>query len=159
MNILLEDTTLPSTNTADLRSLRGDALKSAMEKIVKPAVLVYREELQASIGFTRRGIKECINQPFRHFVPKLEMIRDNLELSLRNSVYEGFQETVKGGKEHVKGYHYFRTEIANHPAYFNVELTVQNKLILYTITDSINKKAPIVLSGYAIQCRFERSQY
>jgi hypothetical protein len=104
-------------------------------------------------------MKECINQPFNPYQDKILLLIEGLENSLKEAAYVGFTSNQNHRKQHVVGYHFFKTQIGGKTAYFNIQMTVQNQFFLYSITESIrwklwNKKTPDVLRGDAIQCRF-----
>lgn len=122
----------------DLNLLRQQARKRAKIEIVQKGVTVYRKELNAHIYFSVSGIKECINQPFSKYIDKINLIISGLEEALENSEYVGYTYFQTHPKEHVVAYHYFKTEIGGVAAYFNVQLTVQNKYFLYSITETIH---------------------
>jgi hypothetical protein len=122
----------------DLNTLRKSTLEKVKNELVKKGIVIYREELKNSIQFSVSGLKECINQPCSHevFFGKIELISDRLEIALRTAKYMGYTEYQTHPKEHVLGYHYLKTEVRGGiPVYFNVQLTVQGKLILYSITE------------------------
>lgn len=123
----------------NLNQLRKEVLEKAKNEIIKKRVTVFREELQANIEFNISGIKECINQPCSHnvFMAKMELISDRLEEALIMAQYIGYTDHQTHPKEHVLGYHYFETQHRNIVLYFNVQLTVQKKLILYSITEKV----------------------
>ncbi len=127
----------------DISTARIMARDAAVDRLVKTKASVYHDGLKASIIFTKKGIKECVNQPFRNYLKKLSLIYYGLEEALRLSEYDGCPEPPDPGKEHVVSYHYFETSIAGRPAFFNVQLTKQGDYVLYTITDSRrnNKKS------------------
>jgi hypothetical protein len=131
-------------STVDISVGRMVARAAAADRLVKNKVVVYHAGLGASIMFTTKGIKECINQPFKHYREKLALIFQGLEEALEHSTYDHCPEPPDlGKKDHVVSYHYFETTIAGFPAYFNVQLTKQGDYVLYTITDSRrgNKKS------------------
>lgn len=121
----------------DLGQLRKTILEKVKNEIINQKISVYRNELQASIEFNISGIKECINQPCSaHVFPaKLSLIADSLIEALTTAEYIGYTTYQTHPKEHVLGYHYFKTQLGGVTLYFNVQLTVQKKLILYSITE------------------------
>lgn len=122
----------------DLNLLRKQAKERAKIELVQKDVGIYREELQAEIKFNVAGIKECINQPFSKYFEKVNLIIYGLEEALTDSEYIGYTTIQTHPKPHVLGYYYFKTEIGGITAYFNVQLTVQNKYFLYSITETIH---------------------
>lgn len=98
---------------------------------------IFRDELGAEIRFNMAGIKECINQPFDPYRDKILLLIDGLENALRSASYVGFTSHQNHPRQHVVGYHFFETEIGGKTAYFNIQLTVQNRYFLYSITESI----------------------
>ncbi|WP_215232469.1 LPD3 domain-containing protein [Dyadobacter linearis] len=123
----------------ELNQLRKLARERAKNELVGKNVGIYRPELGGEIRFSISGIKECINQPFHQYVDKVKLIIDGLEESLANAEYLGYTESQTHFKPHVKGYYYFKTEIGGIPAYFNIQLTLQNKFFLYSITENIHE--------------------
>jgi hypothetical protein len=83
------------------------------------------------------GLKNCINQPFNLYRDKILLLIDGLEGALRSATYVGFTSHQNHPRPHVVGYHFFETQIGGETAYFNVQLTVQNRYFLYSITESI----------------------
>jgi hypothetical protein len=130
--------------TADISAARIAARDAAANRLVETKTSVYHDGLKADITFTKRGIKECVNQPFRNYREKLSLIYHGLEEALRLSEYDNCPEPPDHpGKEHIVSYHYFETSIGGEAAFFNVQLTKQGDYVLYTITDSrrSNKKS------------------
>lgn len=121
----------------DLGQLRKTILEKVKSEIINQKISVYRNELQASIEFNISGIKECINQPCSThvFITKLNLIADHLIETLETAEYIGYTTYQTHPKEHVLGYHYFKTQLGGVTLYFNVQVTTQKKLILYTITE------------------------
>ena len=121
-----------------LNLLRKEAKERVKIELIEKGIGIYRNELNAEIKFNISGIKECINQPFNRYQDKVELIIFGLEKALIEAEYMGYTEYQTHPKEHVVGYHYFKTEIGGTTAYFNVQLTIQKKFFLYSITESIN---------------------
>lgn len=121
----------------DLGQLRKTILEKVKNEIINQKLSVYRDELHANIEFNVSGIKECINQPCSTpvFITKLNLIADHLIESLTVAEYMGYTTYQTHPKEHVLGYHYFKTQMEEVTLYFNVQLTVQKKLFLYSITE------------------------
>ena len=121
-----------------LNLLRKEAKERVKVELIGKGIGIYRKELNAEIKFNISGIKECINQPFKRYQEKVELIISGLEKALIEAEYIGYTEYQTHPKEHIIGYHYFETEIGGITAYFNVQLTIQKKFFLYSITESIN---------------------
>lgn len=129
----------------DLRTLRRSTLEKVKHELIKKGVVVYRRELKDYIQFNVSGLKECINQPCSNevFFDKIELISDRLVIALKTAEYMGYTEYQTHPKEHVVGYHYLKTKVQGDiPLYFNIQHTVQGKLVLYSITERmyINKE-------------------
>jgi len=122
----------------DLNLLRRTARDRVKVDLVMKGVGIFREEIGAEIRFNMAGIKECINQPFNPYRDKLLLLLDGLEEALANAVYIGFTTYQTHPKEHVAGYHYFETAIGGKTAYFNIQVTVQNRCFLYSITETLH---------------------
>lgn len=122
----------------DLNLLRRTARNRVKVDLVMKGVGIFREEIGAEIRFNMAGIKECINQPFNPYRDKLLLLLDGLEEALANAVYIGFTTYQTHPKEHVAGYHYFETAIGGKTAYFNIQVTVQNRCFLYSITETLH---------------------
>lgn len=126
----------------DLAEYRRKTLIELKESIIKKGIKVYREELKDYIEFTGKGIQECLHQPIYNnpelYLEKMKLIERKLEESLRTAIYLGFTEHQTHPKPHILGYHYFETKTESGASlYFNVQLTIQRKLVLYSITQSI----------------------
>lgn len=113
------------------------ARKRVKEDLVAKNVGIFRDELGAEIKFNMSGIKECINQPFNSYPDKLQLLMEGHEEALASAVYLGFTTYQTHPKEHVAGYHYFETEIGGRTAYFNIQMTVQGRYFLYSITETL----------------------
>ena len=122
----------------DLTTLRRLARERAKADLVTKGVSIYRRELDSGICFSMAGIKECINQPFSLYSDKINLIIDGLEEALASATYLGFTTYQTHPKPHVLGYHYFETEIGGKTAYFNVQVTIQKQLFLYSITEALH---------------------
>jgi hypothetical protein len=128
----------------DLTEYRKKILIELKETVVRKGVTVYRDEIKGHIEFTGKGIQECINQPIYNdtnlYLEKMELLERNLRSSLEEAEYVGFSEYQTHPKPHILGYHYFRTKTKSGSSlYFNVQLTVQKKLVLYSITQIIRE--------------------
>ncbi|RRA99478.1 LPD3 domain-containing protein [Larkinella rosea] len=122
---------------SDLNQARKIAKAKAVERLVKTRLTIYREEIDAEIRFNVKGIKECINQPFSNYIAKIDLVRDNIEEALKTAKYVGFTDKQTHPKAHILGYHFFETTIAGETAYFNVQVTIQNELYLYSVTQEV----------------------
>lgn len=122
----------------DLNSLRRKARYIAKARLVETGLTIYREEIKAEIPFNVSGIKEYINQPFKHYTRKIELLLEGIEEALRQATYIGFTTFQTHPKDHVIGYHYFEIEMEGEKVYFNIQLTVQHKLYLYALTETID---------------------
>ncbi|WP_439556941.1 hypothetical protein [Dyadobacter sp.] len=121
----------------DLNFLRRLAKERVKAQLVTKNVGIFRNELGGEIKFSMAGIKECINQPFDPYYDKICLLINGLEDALKSASYIGFTSHQNHPRPHIVGYHFFETKIGGKPAYFNIQLTVQNQYYLYSITQSI----------------------
>ncbi|PSL26199.1 LPD3 domain-containing protein [Dyadobacter jiangsuensis] len=121
----------------DLNLLRRMAKDRVRLDLVTKNVGIFRTELGGEIEFNMAGVKECINQPFNPYRDKILLLIDGLEEALGSAAYVGFTSQQNHPRPHVVGYHFFETQIGGKTAYFNIQLTVQNRYFLYSITESI----------------------
>ena len=71
------------------------------------------------------------------FKIKFGLISERLIDSLLKADYVCYTEYQPYPKEHVCRYHYFKIQVKGVSLYFNIQLTAQRKLVLYTIIDKL----------------------
>ena len=95
---------------------------------------VYRKELNGNIEFTKKGVKEALNQRHEKYVEKNKAIKDIVEL-LKNAPYiESVENYKKGKKPTIVRYHYFGINIVDIPSQIVIEENNLGRLVFYSIT-------------------------
>ncbi|WP_170061190.1 LPD3 domain-containing protein [Spirosoma aerolatum] len=119
-----------------LKLARTTTLEAVTRQILERDIAIEREEI-GQIDFTRKGLKEAINQPHRHYLAKLDLIANDLIDVMLKAEYVGVHPNTKPDKKpHIKAYHYFTFTLAGDPSYVVVEESIQGKFTLYTIADT-----------------------
>lgn len=98
------------TEILDLKTLRKSTLIIAVEMYLKNKVIVFRAEI-GNITFTKSGLKEAINQPFKMYYEKCEIIKYDLINHLQNGAYLGKIPNNKKSKPHIVYFHYIEIQI------------------------------------------------
>ncbi|MFR9545338.1 MAG: phage minor head protein [Rikenellaceae bacterium] len=93
---------------------------------------VKHSEFKDDIHFTRRGIKEYLNQPHKHYYEKNELILD-IDRVLENSRYMGYTDYKSTKFDPVS--HIFETHIMGDKTWLIVKENAQIGSYLYSISD------------------------
>jgi len=121
--------------TTILKEQRTEALVQAKKLVGKT---VYNKEAAMEIGFTVKGIKEAINNPFVDYQAKLEAM-GGIDKVLKTAKYAGSVPNNKPDqKPAIIRYHYFDAKIGSVDATIVVQEDKWGKNTLYSITE--NKK-------------------
>lgn len=118
-----------------LREHRTETLKKVMKLKGKE---VTNKETGATIGFTVKGLKEAINNPFPNYTAKLEYIKQ-IDKALKKAEYIGEVDNTKiGSKPHILKYHYYKAVLDGQEAVIVVSEDKFRKQTFYSISE--NKK-------------------
>ena len=119
--------------------IREKAREGARKKLIETKRVVQREELPGPVHFTMKGIKECINQPHKHWLAKASLVEDGLAEAMEQATYlHSVANSKPDKKPNIAFYHYFSFQLAGDPAYLIVEQNAQGKCVLHSITDSLS---------------------
>jgi hypothetical protein len=116
---------------------RQSVLEHAKHEIIGQSL--YRKELNATIEFTKRGIKEALNQRHEKYLEKNEAIKDMVTMLKKAPFIESAINKKPEKKPNILKYHYFSIEIAGMPSQIVVEENKQGKFIFHSITKQKTK--------------------
>jgi len=124
-----KDTFAVSNKNEMHKARRKELLIWAKENLIKKEV--FHNGLDGNISFTKRGIKEYINQPHEFYDEKNEMIKD-IQNIIKKSEYMGFGAY----KERIS--HIFEIEIKGKNSWIVAHEHNDNRITLHSISDSPN---------------------
>lgn len=125
---------LQKATIMELPELRRITLEAADEKYLKGKVEIYRKEI-GTITFTKKGLKEAINQPFSpRYIEKLELISGDLHDKIQNGDYSGYALNAKPKNKHIIRFHYIDILIVDTPSQIVISEDKWGKHTFYSIT-------------------------
>ncbi len=115
----------------ETRKRAKELRKIASEKLKNTEVEC--PNLNEKIRFKKKGIKEFLNQPHKHYGQKNELIL-NIENVIKNSTYKGVSEYKSNPTE--PRVHLLEIEIENEKSWLIIKENKQEGLLFYSISDS-----------------------
>jgi len=129
---------LQKANTLERKEIiaeqRKITLEIAIKKYLTSRITIYRKEIGV-ITFTKKGLKESINQPFVEYLAKLELIRGDLLYYIENGNYLGCSPNTKHKNEHIIRFHYIGILIADEPSQIVISEDKWGNFTFYSITE------------------------
>ncbi|NCB68476.1 MAG: DUF935 family protein [Bacteroidia bacterium] len=118
------------------KELRKEQRAETLKKVMKlKGKEVTNKETGAKIGFTVKGLKDAINNPFANYTAKLEYIKQ-IDKALKSAEYIGEGANIKtGSKPHVLKYHYYKALIDGQEAAIVVSQDKWGKQTFYSISE------------------------
>ena len=114
----------------ETRKRAKELRKIASEKLKNTEVEC--PNLNEKIRFKKKGIKEFLNQPHKHYGQKNELIL-NIENVIKNSTYKGVSEYKSNPTE--PRVHLLEIEIENEKSWLIIKENKQEGLLFYNISD------------------------
>ena len=113
-------------------SIRSDCLKKAKELQGKK---VKHSFLEKSIVFTRKGIKEFINQPHKYYNEK-NLLAYDLKEVVKTATYVRSAPNLKGNRRIVQ-FHYFETKVKKETSFIIIKETIGGEQQFYGVVEKI----------------------
>jgi len=126
----------------ELKSIIASELRKEVLDYAKSNIIgkrVYRNELDSDVEFTKRGIKEALNQRHEKYFEKNRAIKNIVELLEEAPYIESTDNFKRDTKPNIAKYHYFSIDIAGIPSQIVLEENNIGRIIFYSITKEKTK--------------------